>query len=78
MAEPETRGDANKAFTRAMILMHLGDRASAVEMMRPFFGPQGRPLQLLTRLHRNGQMPQSMADYAPFRELMGWPPPLSN
>ena len=67
----------SKALARAMIQVHLGDRAGAVELMRPIFGPQRKPLQSLLKLHRfYGQAPQSLADYAPFRELVGWPPPL--
>ena len=80
-------GPDNQTFSRAMILMHLGDRAGAVEFLRPIFGPQRRPLQALMRLHRiqalmrlhrTAHVPQSMANYAPFQELVGWPPPLPN
>ena len=79
MAELETWSPAyHKAVAQAMILMHLGDWAGAVELMRPIFGPRQRPLSLLVALHQLGQLPQSMADYAPFQELVGWPPPLPN
>jgi hypothetical protein len=60
-----------------MMLGHLEDRAGAVEMIRPPFSQQGR-LQLLMRLHRHGPVPQSVANYPPFQELVGWPPPLPN
>lgn len=55
-------------------LMHLGDRAGAVELMRETFGEQRRPLQALLRLHRLGLVPQSRDDFAPFQRLVGWPP----
>ncbi len=61
-----------------MMLMHLEDRAGALESLRPFFSPPRRPQQLLFSLHRNGPVPQSMADYEPFQKLVGWPPPLPN
>ena len=60
------------------ILMHLGDRAGAVELMRERFGQQRKPLQALMTLHRIGLVPESMDDYAPFQELVGWPPPAPN
>ena len=66
------------AMARARILMHLGDRAGAVELMRPIFRPQRNAVQLHLRPRRMGPLPQSMADYAPFQELVGWPPPLPN
>ena len=79
VADLETRAPQLKTLARARILMHLGDRAGAVELMRPIFrGRQPRFLQALMELHRGGQVPQSMADYAPFQELVGWPPPLPN
>ncbi len=70
--------DGSKALFQAMILMHLEDREGAVELLRVNFGPQRRPRELLLRLHRTGPVPQFMADYAPFQELLGWPPPLPN
>ena len=66
-----------KALGQAMMLMHLGDRAGALELLRPIFSPQRRPQQLLFTLHGNG-VPQSMADYQPFQKLVGWPPPAPN
>ena len=61
-----------------MIPMHLEDRAGALELLRPIFIPPRRSQQLLSSLHRNGLVPQSMADYEPFQKLVGWPPPLPN
>ena len=69
---------ASGEFTRARILTRLGDRAGAVELLRPALLPQQRPLQLLLRLHGQGPVPQSLADYPPFQKLVGWPPPLPN
>ena len=80
VAELETRGP--KQFNQAMILMHLGDRSGALEVMRPIFDLQRTPTPLLRRLHRIGPVsqtgPQSLAAYAPFQELVGRPPPLPN
>jgi len=78
VAELDTRSPPLKAIGQAMILMHLGDRAGAVELMRTLYGENRWPEQLLLRLHKNGQVPQSMANYAPFQELVGWPPPAPN
>jgi len=77
VAELETGMPELKASNTVKILMLLGDRAGAVEMIRPMFDRQRTPVYLLQAFHRKG-VPQSMLDYAPFQELVGWPPPLPN
>jgi serine/threonine-protein kinase len=78
VAELETRAPGIEANGRALTLMLLGDSAGAVKVLRPMFAQQRKPVDLLKNFHRSGQLPQSMADYAPFQELVGWPPPLPN
>ena len=58
--------------------MLLGDRAGAVEVLRPLVPRQRAPVYLLRIFHRFGPVPQTMVDYAPFQELLGWPPPAPN
>ena len=79
VAELETGMPELKASNTVKILMLLGDRSGAVDMIRPLFAQQRTPVYFLLQvLHRKGPVPQSMADYPPFRELVGWPPPAPN
>ena len=77
VAELEARVPGIEASGRALTLMHLGDRAGAVEALRPLFA-QRKPVYLLRNFHRFGGVPQTVVDYAPLRELVGWPPPAPN
>jgi len=78
VVELETTAPGLKAVGRVLTLMHLGDRAGAVTLLRPMFAGGGWSVYFLRVIHRFGPVPQSMADYAPFRELVGWPPPAPN
>ena len=76
--ELDARAPSVKATTQARILMHLGDRAGAVEQLGVNFNEHRKPLQQLIRLHRRWTVSESMADYPPFQQLVGWPPPAPN
>ena len=78
VAELETRVPGIEASGRALTLMLLGDSTGAVEALRPLFAQQRKPFYLLRNFHRFGGVPQTMVDYAPLRELVGWPPPAPN
>ena len=74
VAELDTPALTRKASAGGMIRSHLGDNAGAVELMRSRLSS----LYLSGLLHSVVGVPQSLADYAPFQELVGWPPPAPN